>query len=110
MTFEQTLHQRFTCKAFKDESIPGDVLEFILDAGRLAPSSCGFEPWKFVVLSQKKDNEDLSKACFNQENVATASNNIIILARTDLRIVTLSCKIKSRVLPHAATQLTLSAC
>lgn len=38
-----------------------------------------------VVLSQKKDNEDLSKACFNQENVATASNNIIILARTDLR-------------------------
>lgn len=54
MTFEQTLHQRFTCKAFKDESIPGDVLEFILDAGRLAPSSCGFEPWKFVVLSQKR--------------------------------------------------------
>lgn len=85
MTFEQTLHERFACKAFSEQSIPQDKLDFILNAGRLAPSSCGFEPWKFVVLSQKKDNEALSKACFNQENVATASHNIIILARTDLK-------------------------
>lgn len=85
MTFEETLSKRFACKAFKDESISQDKLEFILEAGRMAPSSCGFEPWKFVVLSQQKDNEALSKACFNQENVATASNNIILLARTDLK-------------------------
>ncbi len=84
-TFEETLHKRFACKAFKQESIQKDDLDFILEAGRLAPSSCGFEPWKFVVISKKEDNEALSKICFNQENVATASHNIIILARTDLQ-------------------------
>lgn len=84
-TFEETLQKRFACKAFTDKEIQKDDLDFILEAGRLAPSSCGFEPWKFVVLSKKEDNEALSKLCFNQENVATASHNIIILARTDLQ-------------------------
>ena len=84
-TFEETLYKRFACKAFKEQNIQKDDLDFILEAGRMAPSSCGFEPWKFVVLSKKEDNKALSEICFNQENVATASHNIIILARTDLQ-------------------------
>ncbi len=53
-TFEETLYKRFACKAFKEQNIQKDDLDFILEAGRMAPSSCGFEPWKFVVLSKKR--------------------------------------------------------
>lgn len=82
--FCEIMKRRFACKAFKDQEISKDDLDFILEAGRLAPSTCGFEPWKFVVVS-KKDSANLSKICFGQENVATASHNIILLARTDLQ-------------------------
>ncbi|RDU71059.1 NAD(P)H-dependent oxidoreductase [Helicobacter aurati] len=84
LSFEEILKQRFACKAFTNQEITKDNLEFILEAGRLAPSTCGFEPWNFVVVS-KKDNANLSTICFGQENVATASYNIILLARTDLQ-------------------------
>lgn len=82
--FCEIIEKRFACKAFNDKEINKDDLDFILNAGRLAPSTCGFEPWNFVVVS-KRDNASLSKICFNQENVATASHNIILLARTDLQ-------------------------
>ncbi|EFB7094633.1 NAD(P)H-dependent oxidoreductase [Campylobacter coli] len=60
-------------------------LHFILESGVLAPSSHGFEPWKFVVLEQKEHNLKLSTLCYNQQNVASASHNIILLARKDLQ-------------------------
>ena len=85
MDFEKLLHQRHACKLFKDEKISDENMNFILESGILTPSSHGFEPWKFLVLNDKKTNEELSKLCWNQQNVATASHNIIILARTDLQ-------------------------
>lgn len=60
-------------------------MHFILESGILAPSSHGFEPWKFVVLEQKEHNLKLSTLCYNQQNVASASHNIILLARKDLQ-------------------------
>lgn len=85
MVFEELLQKRHACKLFNDKKISDRDLRFILESGVLSPSSKGFEPWKFVVLSKKEQNEELSKLCWNQQNVATASHNIIILARTDLQ-------------------------
>ena len=86
MDFEELLHKRHACKLFNDKKISDTDMRFILESGVLTPSSKGFEPWKFIVLGQKEQNEELSKLCWNQQNVATASHNIIILARTDLQI------------------------
>ncbi|EIQ9117376.1 nitroreductase family protein, partial [Campylobacter coli] len=74
------------CKLFNDKKISEEDLHFILESGILAPSSHGFEPWKFVVLEQKEHNLKLSTLCYNQQNVASASHNIIFLARKDLQI------------------------
>jgi len=85
MNFKELLEKRHACKLFKDEQIPKEDLNFILESGVLAPSSHGFEPWKFLVLQDKDKNKELSKHCWNQQNVASASANIILLARTDLQ-------------------------
>ncbi|MCW1360949.1 NAD(P)H-dependent oxidoreductase [Campylobacter sp. US33a] len=85
MDFDTAIKTRHACKIFKDTKINQKDLEVILNAGILSPSSHGFEPWKFLVLSKKEDNILLSQACYNQENVATASHNIILLARSDLK-------------------------
>ncbi len=60
-------------------------MHFILESGILAPSSHGFEPWKFIILDKKEDNQKLAKLCFDQASVASASHNIILLARKDLQ-------------------------
>ena len=85
MNFKELISKRRACKLFNDKKINEKDLHFILESGILAPSSHGFEPWKFVVVEQKEHNLKLSKFCFNQANVASASHNIIFLARKDLQ-------------------------
>ncbi|EAI7741350.1 NAD(P)H-dependent oxidoreductase [Campylobacter coli] len=85
MNFKELISKRRACKLFNDKKISEEDLRFILESGVLAPSSHGFEPWKFVVLEQKEHNLKLSTLCYNQQNVASASHNIILLARKDLQ-------------------------
>lgn len=85
MDFKELILKRRACKLFNDKKINKNDLNFILESGILAPSSHGFEPWKFIVVGEKNDNLNLAKLCFNQENVASASHNIIFLARKDLQ-------------------------
>lgn len=37
-----------------DRSVEPDKLERILEAGRLAPSACNAQPWRFVVITDKE--------------------------------------------------------
>lgn len=85
MNFKELISKRRACKLFNDKKINEKDLHFILESGVLAPSSHGFEPWKFVVLEQKEHNLKLSTLCYNQQNVASASHNIIFLARKDFK-------------------------
>lgn len=85
MNFKELISKRRACKLFNDKKINEKDLHFILESGILAPSSHGFEPWKFIILDKKEDNQKLAKLCFDQASVASASHNIILLARKDLQ-------------------------
>ena len=42
---------RYACKEFDaSKKIAKEDFDFILETGRLSPSSFGFEPWQFVIL------------------------------------------------------------
>lgn len=74
--------RRFACHLFhSDRAIPAADIEFILEAGRLSPSSFGLEPWKFIVVQTQELKLELQAACFQQEQVGSASAVIVILAR-----------------------------
>ena len=76
------LHRRYACHSFlSDKIIPDSDLEFILETGRLSPSSFGLEQWKFIVVSQAETKAVLQKACFNQPQVGNASHVVVILAK-----------------------------
>lgn len=80
---------RFACKEFdSSKKISDEDFKFILETARLSPSSCGFEPWKFLVINDMELREQLKPLCFGaQGQLPTASHFIIILARNanDLR-------------------------
>ena len=78
--------RRHACHLFQaDKPLNADDLAFILEAGRLSPSSFGLEQCKFLVLTAPADKQALQAACFNQPQVGSASAIVVILARlTDL--------------------------
>lgn len=45
-----------------DRSVEPDKLERILEAGRLAPSACNAQPWRFVVITDKELAMKVGKA------------------------------------------------
>ena len=79
-----TLYFRHACKLFDEEKkIPFDDLNFILEAGRLSPSSFGMEPWHFYVIRKKEFKESLQSACWNQPQITSCSDLIVITAKVD---------------------------
>lgn len=83
MNFKELISKRRACKLFNDKKINEKDLHFILESGVLAPSSHGFEPWKFIVVQDEKRKEELSKICNQQKHVKDCAALIIIISRLD---------------------------
>ena len=47
------LQQRVSVRAFLDKEIPSNVINEILEAGRLSPSGGNEQPWRFGVITEK---------------------------------------------------------
>lgn len=74
---------RHATKEFdSSRKISAEDFSFILETGRLSPSSFGFEPWKFVVLQNPELREKLRPHAWGaQKQLPTASHFVLILAR-----------------------------
>ncbi len=81
--FKQIILERYSCRSFKDCPILEESLKYILEAGRLSPSSLGLEPWRFYVIQDKIKKLEISKIANNQPHVANCGAIIIITARLD---------------------------
>lgn len=47
--FSELVRQRFSCRNYKPDPVPNEMIEKILEAARLAPSACNRQPWRFIV-------------------------------------------------------------
>ncbi|STY61598.1 Putative NAD(P)H nitroreductase [Mannheimia haemolytica] len=48
-------HFRSACRSYDpNKKINKEDMDYILELGRLSPSSVGSEPWKFLVLQNRK--------------------------------------------------------
>jgi nitroreductase len=55
------IRARRNVRAFTDEPLPAEALERILEAGWRTPSSRNWQPWDFVVVTDRAELEQLSK-------------------------------------------------
>ncbi len=82
-------HYRHACKEFDpDRKISEEDFNFILETGRLSPSSVGLEPWRFLVVQNPELREKMRAVSWGaQGQLPTASHFVILLARKtkDLR-------------------------
>ncbi|MBY0095991.1 NAD(P)H-dependent oxidoreductase [Mesobacillus maritimus] len=66
-----------------NKKISDEDFQFILETGRLSPSSVGYEPWKFLVVQNMELREKLREVSWGaQGQLPTASHFLVILART----------------------------
>ncbi|CAM3180201.1 NAD(P)H-dependent oxidoreductase [Paenibacillus lupini] len=81
------MQNRHATKVFDSARlISGLDAQYILEAGRLSPSSLGLEPWKFVVVQNRQLRNKLKQlAPGAQGKLDTASHFVIILARTNVQ-------------------------
>ena len=76
-------HFRHACKEFDaDRKISPEDFQYILETGRLSPSSFGYEPWRFVVIQDMGLREKLLPVTWGaKKQFPTASHVIAILVR-----------------------------
>ena len=54
--------KRQSDRRYSNKPVEREKLERIMDAGRMAPSACNAQPWKFVVVTEAKLIKELSEA------------------------------------------------
>lgn len=76
-------HQRYATKKFDPtRRISNEDWEALVEVGRLAPSSLGFEPWKMLLLNNEVMKQDLKSMAWGAVSMLDgASHFVIYLAR-----------------------------
>lgn len=79
MEFYDLIAQRESIRDYDpDRKVAPDVLNRILEAGRLAPSAVNFQPWQFWVISTPEKLEKV-KACYQQSWFQEAPQVLIVV-------------------------------
>lgn len=75
---------RYATKKFDiNRKLEEDKLHTILEAGRLAPSHAGTQPWKFIVITNPALKEKLAPHAYNQPQVTQSSHLIVLCSITN---------------------------
>ena len=77
----EAIRMRRSIRKYRPERITDEKLETILEAARLAPSAANRQPWRFVVVEDRKRRKALAKAANDQTFVGDAGT--IVVATSD---------------------------
>ena len=81
MKFLDLAKNRFSVRKYKSGPVSQEDLEYVLEAGRIAPSAVNYQPWHFLVIKEK-ENLKRVHALYHREWFQEAPVVIIILAVT----------------------------
>ena len=78
------IRARRNVREFEDRPLPSEHLDRILEAGRRAPSSRNWQPWDFVVVTDRDQLRELAKVWRGAGHVANSAATIaLILPQTN---------------------------
>ena len=64
--FLELLRSRQSVRAYKNTPVEPEKIERIIEAGRIAPSACNAQPWKFIVVNDNELKNKLADATSNK--------------------------------------------
>ena len=63
MTFQELAKNRYSVRSFRETPIEKEHMDLILEAGRVAPTACNFQPQKIYVARSDEAREKLASVC-----------------------------------------------
>ena len=51
MNVSNAIEERYSCRSYRTNPVSDEMITTILEAGRLAPSACNKQPWRFAVVT-----------------------------------------------------------
>jgi len=83
LTVKEAIEKRRSIRKFKPDAVPGNLLNQILEAARLAPSGSNRQPWRFQIITEGSLKQQFMKeATFGQEVLANAP--VIIICGSEM--------------------------
>jgi nitroreductase len=80
MELLEAIKGRRSIRAFKNQAIPEETVEKLIDSARWAPSAGNIQPWVFVIVRKPDVKRKLSEAALNQEYIKEAPVVIVVCA------------------------------
>lgn len=82
----KAFHRRASTRSYDgSKKIPAEDFNYILELGRLSPSSVGSEPWQFLVLQNPELRQKIKPYCWGIPTMETSSHIVVILAKKNAR-------------------------
>lgn len=63
MHFQELAKARYSVRSFQDKPIEKEHMDLILEAGRVAPTACNFQPQKIYVAKSAEARAKLASVC-----------------------------------------------
>ena len=77
----ETIKKRRSVRNFTDREVPRELIEQLVDAGRLAATARNVQPWEFVVATDRKMREQLSRLAEYGKFIAESPVCIAVLCQ-----------------------------
>ena len=103
------IKERRSVRRFRRNPVPKEIIEDIVDCGRMAPSARNDQPWEFVVVTNQTTREEAAAAATYGKFIADAPVLIAAFARPTRWFVEDTCAAVENML-IAAKAYGLSTC
>ncbi len=100
---------RASVREYTDEPVEKELLEKLVDSGRMAPSARAVEPWEFIVITDKTKIGDIASIAPNGKFLVSAQAAIIVICADTKYFIEDGCAATENILLRAA-DLGLGAC
>jgi len=105
----EALRTRRSIRQFETRAVPREALETLVDAGRLAPTAMGKEPWEFVVVTDSAMRRQIAALTDYGHFIADAPACIVVFCRDVKYYLEDGCAAVENIL-IAARALGLGSC
>jgi nitroreductase len=105
----ETLTSRRSVRKFKPDAVPRELLERIVNAGRLAPTARNEQPWEFVVVTDAAKRAKIAPITDYGAFIADAPVCIVVLSKPTKYFLEDCCAATTNIL-NAATAVGLGSC
>jgi nitroreductase len=75
----EAIESRRNVRSFTDRPIPTEDLDRILEAGRRSPSSQNWQPWDFILVTDREQLRELAKVWRGAGHVADSAATIVVI-------------------------------